>query len=75
MRDPLREIFEIYEGRIGGHPMTEEERAIWDRAQMILGEDAIDEMVHAESRSLLETEYDFFREGFLLGARIMLELR
>ena len=75
MQDPLREIFEIYEGRIGGHPMTREERAVWAKAQAVLGENMIDRMVYAQSRSLAEAEYDCFREGFLLGARLMLELR
>lgn len=75
MQDPLREIFEIYEGRLGSHPMTKEERAVWNHAQAVLGEDAIDEMVHAQSRSLVEEQYDCFRAGFLLGAQLMLALR
>lgn len=75
MQDPLREIFEIYEGRLGSHPMTKEERAVWNRAQAVLGEDAIDEMVHAQSRSLAEEQYDCFRTGFRLGAQLMLALR
>lgn len=75
MQDPLREIFELYEGRLGSQPMTKEERAVWSRAQAVLGEEAIDEMVHAQSRSLTESEYDCFRAGFRLGARLILELR
>lgn len=75
MQDPLREIFEIYEGRLGSHPMTKEERAVWNRAQAVLGEDAIDEMVHAQSRSLAEEQYDCFRTGFRLGAQLLLALR
>lgn len=75
MQDPLREIFEIYEGRLGSHPMTKEERAVRNRAQAVLGEDAIDEMVHAQSRSLAEEQYDCFRTGFRLGAQLLLALR
>ena len=76
MQDPLKEIFDhCYEGKVGSHPMTEKEREVWDRAQMILGGETIDKLVYAQSRSLAESQYDFFREGFLLGARLILELR
>lgn len=75
MQDPLRALFELCEERLGSQPMTKEERAVWNRAQAVLGEDAIDEMVHAQSRSLVEEQYDCFRAGFLLGARLMLEVR
>ena len=71
MQEPLREIFEIYEEKVGSHPMTREERAVWNRAQASLGEN----MVHAQSRSLTEAEYDCFRMGFRLGAQLMLSLR
>ena len=60
MQEPLREIFEIYEEKVGSHPMTREERAVWNRAQASLGENMVDEMVHAQSRSLTEAEYDCF---------------
>ena len=75
MHDPLREIFEIYESKVGSHPMTKEERAVWDQAQAILGGNTIDEMFHAQCRSMAEIQYDYFREGFLLGARLMLEVK
>ena len=75
MQDPLREIFEIYEGKIGSHPMTKEERAIWDRARAVLGEDTTDEMFYVQCRSIMEAQYDYFREGFRLGAQLMLELQ
>ena len=55
--------------------MTREERAVWNRAQASLGENMVDEMVHAQSRSLTEAEYDCFRMGFRLGAQLMLSLR
>ena len=55
--------------------MTKEERAVWDKAQAILGEDVIDEMFHVQCRSMVEIQYDYFREGFLLGARLMLEVK
>ena len=46
MQDPLREIFEnIYEGKIAVHPMTAQERAVWDAAQAVLGGDLVDKML------------------------------
>ena len=76
MQDPLREIFEgEYELQTGRRPMTSEEIAIWDKAQAVLGGEMIDKMLYAQSRSLSETQYDYFRAGFRLGAQLMLELR
>ncbi|MBD5151098.1 MAG: hypothetical protein HDT15_03105 [Oscillibacter sp.] len=75
-QDPLRALFEgDYEPQISHHPMTEEERAIWDQAQTILGGEMIDKMVYAQSHSLAEEQYDYFCAGFRLGAQLMLELR
>ena len=71
MQDILREIFdEYFEGKIGSHPMTEEERAVWDRAQAMLGGEAVDKLVYAQARSISEGHYDSFR----LGALLMLDL-
>ena len=76
MQDPLRAIFEgEYEPHAGHCSMTSEETAIWDKAQAILGGEMIDKMLYAQSRSLSETQYDYFRAGFRLGAQLMLELR
>lgn len=76
MQDPLRNIFDgIYEPQTNPHPMTSEESEAWEKAIAILGEKAVDEMVSAQCRSLVETQYEYFREGFRLGARLMLELQ
>ena len=75
MQDPLREIYELWEGKMGRHPMTKEERAVWNRAEAVLGKNAIDELVHAQSRSLAEEQYDCFRTGFRLGVRLILDAR
>lgn len=75
MQDPLREIYELWEGKMGSHPMTKEERAVWNRAEAVLGKNVIDELVHAQSRSLAEEQYDCFRTGFRLGVRLILEAR
>ena len=44
-------------------------------AQEVLGSEIIEKLQYAQLRSLVEEQYDYFREGFLLGARLMLELR
>ena len=33
----LRELFNVYEPKIESHPMTKDERAVWDKAQALLG--------------------------------------
>ena len=55
--------------------MTKEERAVWDKAQALLGADMLDEMLHTQCRSIVEAHYDYFREGFRLGAQLMLTLQ
>lgn len=76
MQDPLREIYElVYEASAAGHPMTEEEAAVWDTARSVLGRDMVDRLVYSQSRSLTEEQYDCFRAGFRLGAQLMLSLR
>ena len=75
MQDLLREIFDvIYIEKVPSQPMTQAEYKVWDKAQEILGGDLLDEMIHSQSRSLTEAQYVLFREGFRLGARLMLEL-
>ena len=76
MQEILKEIFEGgYTPTTCCRPMTAEEREVWDNAQKVLGGEMIDKMEYAQSRSLTETQYDYFREGFRLGALLMLELR
>lgn len=76
MQDPLRKVFEgKYDPHLGHQTMTCEETAVWDKAQAVLGGEMIDKMLYAQSRSLAETQYDYFRAGFRLGAQLMLELK
>lgn len=63
-----------YEPRIGFHPMSEEGEALWNRAADILGREAVDQLVLAQAGPLQEESCDWFREGFRLGALLMLEL-
>ncbi|MCI9432114.1 MAG: hypothetical protein HFF70_06760 [Oscillospiraceae bacterium] len=73
--DVLRALFEGEYAPIANYyPMTEEESAVWDKAQAILGAEMIDKMLYAQIRSLAEVQYDYFCAGFRLGAQLMLEL-
>ena len=73
MHDSLKEIYEcVYEARATGHPMTEEEGAVWEFVRSVLGNEVVDKLI---GRSLSEEQYDCFRAGFRLGARLMLDLR
>ena len=74
MQDLLREIFDgTYEPQTGYHPLTEDENAIWEGVQAILGCQMVDEMLYAQCRSLADDQYDSFRAGFRLGAQLILE--
>ena len=73
MHDSLKEIYEcVYEARATGHPMTEEEGAVWEFVRSVLGNEVVDKLI---GRSLSEEQYDCFRAGFRLGARLMRDLR
>lgn len=75
MQDILREIYDrAYVEKIHSQPLTKEERAVWDKAQEILGENMLDQMLYAQSRAAAEESYDTFRLGFRAGALLMLEL-
>jgi hypothetical protein len=52
--------------------MTEEEGAVWEFVRSVLGNEVVDKLI---GRSLSEEQYDCFRAGFRLGARLMLDLR
>lgn len=75
MQDPLREIYEICDLGVGHHSMTKEEQAVWDNAQTILGVNAVDELLNAQCRSLVEAQYAYFCAGFRLCARLLLEIK
>lgn len=75
MTDLLREIcFGNYEPHIGFHPMGKEGEALWEKAAELLGRETVDQLVLAQGGQLQEESYDWFREGFRLGALLMLEL-
>ena len=76
MHDSLKDIYEcVYEARATGHPMTEEEGAVWEFVRSVLGDEVVDKLIYSQGRSLSEEQYDCFRAGFRLGARLMRDLR
>ena len=76
MQDPLRELYELLcEENLTGHPMTAEESAVWETARGALGNELMDKLIYSQSRSLSEEQYDCFRLGFRLGARLILSLQ
>ena len=53
MQDPLKEIYEcVYEAKATGHPMTEEEGAVWEFVRSMLGNEVVDNLIYSQSRSL-----------------------
>ena len=75
MQNILRELFENdYKPRIHFHKMSEQDAAAWDRAQKILGSDTVDQLTESLGETAYETHFDYFREGFRLGALLMREL-
>ena len=53
MHDSLKEIYEcVYEARATGHPMTEEEGAVWEFVRSVLGDEVVDKLIYSQGRSL-----------------------
>jgi len=75
MQDVLRKIYDlVYMEQLRSHPMTRKEQEVWDKAQEILGDDMLDQMLCAQNRAAAEESYDTFRLGFRAGALLMLGL-
>ena len=76
MTDLLRELcFGTYEPKANYHDMSAEDRAVWEKVKTILGREMMDELLYSQCQILQENYLDWFREGFRLGALLMLELR
>ena len=54
--------------------LRKEEEAIWEKIQPLLGMDVIDELHNIQVNIANEQNLIWFREGFRLGAGLMLEL-
>lgn len=79
MTDILKEL---YEERFYTHWQTtpeyrklaDKEAALWEQAKPLLGQKLIDQLSNSQSDVSYQTNYEWFREGFRLGASLVLEL-
>lgn len=80
MVDMIREIYEsgFYENRQCSEKylaLCEEEAAVMEKVQSIIGLPMVNEISAAQTAVTNEENLDWFRIGFRLGASLMLELR
>ncbi len=79
MTDILKEL---YEERFYTHwratpeyrTLTQKEDELWEQVRPMLGQKMIDQLMSSQSDVSYQTNYEWFREGFRLGASLMLEL-
>lgn len=79
MTDILKELFEstFYdedEPTEKLKALNEKESALWAEVLPILGLDTVDEITNVQAAIAHEIDLDWFRQGFRLGASLMLEL-
>ena len=80
MTDILKELFESSLYR--DYTPSEELKALrrqeidqWNQIKSVLGLETVDKLSDTQSAIAHEIELEWFREGFRLGASLMLELR
>ena len=54
--------------------LIQEDGKLWEKVKPLIGREAIDELLYSSSDIAYQTNYEWFREGFRLGAGLMLEL-
>ena len=75
MTDILREIcLGNYEPQPDFHPAGKKIDRLWERATEVLGPETVNALLMSGHEAVLEEKIDMFREGFRLGAQLMLEL-
>lgn len=79
MTDIIKEIYK--ERFFGERPLSEEYRALedkdsalWQKVRPLLGRELIDQMQNSQADITYQTNYEWFREGFRLGASLMPEV-
>lgn len=79
MTNTLRELYE--EKVVCSYTFSEEHRRLrkqetelWDKVTPLLGREAVDKLLQNQGDIQELTNFEWFREGFLLGASLMLEL-
>ncbi|MDE7221244.1 MAG: hypothetical protein K2O45_16775 [Oscillospiraceae bacterium] len=79
MTDILKELFEspLYGGCNPSdtlRALQKKENELWDRLLPVIGLETIDEINNTQGEIAREIDLQWFREGFRLGASLMLEL-
>ena len=75
MTDILRQLCEgNYPSPLRSHPASAELSELEQKAIDLLGSDDFDKLVYQLYASVQDEDIDCFREGFRLGASLMLEL-
>ena len=79
MTDILKQIYE--DKFFARRPLTEEYQSLsekdgilWEKARPLLGRELTDKIQNNQSDINYQTNFEWFREGFRLGASLMLEL-
>ena len=54
--------------------LADKEAALWEQVKPLIGRKVIDQIQDSHSDINYQTNYEWFREGFRLGASLILEL-
>lgn len=54
--------------------LERKEGELWDQVKPLLGQEMIDQLMDSQSAVAYQSNYEWFREGFRLGAGLLLEL-
>lgn len=54
--------------------LAEKEDELWEKVKPLIGQKIIDQIMDSQSNVSYQTNYEWFRKGFCLGASLMLEL-
>ena len=54
--------------------LAEKEDELWEQVKPLIGQKVIDQLMDSRSNVSYQTNYEWFRKGFRLGASLMLEL-
>lgn len=77
MKDPLREIFEhfqdLYSPTAEYWALCRAEEDVLNQARSVMGAAFVDELLRRSADVSWQSEYEWFREGFRLGAALILE--
>ena len=54
--------------------LADKEGELWEQVKPLIGQKMIDQIMRSQSDLSYHTNYEWFREGFRLGASLILEL-